>query len=148
MPLPSKDAIAHPDPRAAELAERGRRFGLTESLGPIPKRDPGWKRPSRRRVLAIRDRLRRMYGRPVNEPHGHPIAELVRTILSQNNEADSGARAAAVAISPGSRDSRAHALGALASPAATPARSTAGRIASAARNHATITRASHGAISV
>jgi endonuclease-3 len=35
-------------------------------------------------VLAIRDRLREMYGRPVNEPHGHPIAELVRTVLSQN----------------------------------------------------------------
>jgi endonuclease III len=25
-----------------------------------------------------------MYGRPVNKPHGHPIAELVRTVLSQN----------------------------------------------------------------
>jgi endonuclease-3 len=25
-----------------------------------------------------------MYGQPVNHPHGHPIAELVRTILSQN----------------------------------------------------------------
>ena len=24
-----------------------------------------------------------MYGRPVNEPHGHPIAELVKTVLSQ-----------------------------------------------------------------
>jgi endonuclease-3 len=35
-------------------------------------------------VLAIRDRLRELYGRPVNRPHGHPIAELVRTILSQN----------------------------------------------------------------
>jgi endonuclease-3 len=35
-------------------------------------------------VLAIRDRLRQLYGRPVNRPHGHPIAELVRTILSQN----------------------------------------------------------------
>ncbi len=33
---------------------------------------------------AIRDRLRELYGRPVNDPHGHPIAELVRTILSQN----------------------------------------------------------------
>ena len=43
-----------------------------------------WRRPSRRRVRAIRDRLRELYGRPVNEPHGHPIAELVRTILSQN----------------------------------------------------------------
>jgi endonuclease-3 len=35
-------------------------------------------------MRAIRDRLRQMYGRPVNEPHGHPIAELVRTVLSQN----------------------------------------------------------------
>jgi endonuclease III len=44
----------------------------------------GWRRPRRARVRAIRDRLRELYGRPVNEPHGHPIAELVRTILSQN----------------------------------------------------------------
>ncbi len=50
----------------------------------IPKRDPGWRRPPRRRVLLIRDRLRELYGRPVNEPHGHPIAELIRTVLSQN----------------------------------------------------------------
>jgi endonuclease III len=35
-------------------------------------------------VRAIRNRLRVLYGRPVNDPHGHPIAELVRTILSQN----------------------------------------------------------------
>ena len=47
-------------------------------------RETGWKRPRRARVLAIRDRLRELYGRPVNHPHGHPIAELVRTILSQN----------------------------------------------------------------
>ena len=44
----------------------------------------GWKRPRRARVRAIRDRLREMYGRPVNEPHGHPIAELVKTVLSQH----------------------------------------------------------------
>jgi endonuclease-3 len=43
-----------------------------------------WKRPRRARVRAIRDRLRELYGRPVNRPHGHPIAELVRTVLSQN----------------------------------------------------------------
>jgi endonuclease III len=43
-----------------------------------------WKRPDKRRIRAIRNRLREMYGRPVNDPHGHPIAELVRTILSQN----------------------------------------------------------------
>ena len=43
-----------------------------------------WRRPPKRRVRALRDRLRQLYGRPVNEPHGHPIAELVRTVLSQN----------------------------------------------------------------
>ncbi len=43
-----------------------------------------WSRPRRARVRAIRDRLREIYGRPVNEPHGHPIEELVRTVLSQN----------------------------------------------------------------
>lgn len=42
------------------------------------------RRPTKRRVRAIRDRLRELYGRPVNEPHRDPIAELVRTILSQN----------------------------------------------------------------
>jgi endonuclease-3 len=42
------------------------------------------RRPEKRRVRAIRDRLRHLYGRPINEPHGHPIAELVRTVLSQN----------------------------------------------------------------
>ena len=44
----------------------------------------GWRRPRRERVRAIRNRLRTIYGRPVNHPHGHPIAELVRTVLSQN----------------------------------------------------------------
>jgi endonuclease III len=43
-----------------------------------------WRRPRKDRVRAIRDRLREMYGRPAWKPHGHPIAELVRTILSQN----------------------------------------------------------------
>jgi len=35
-------------------------------------------------VIAIRDRLRGMYGRPRNEPHSDPVHELVLTILSQN----------------------------------------------------------------
>ena len=35
-------------------------------------------------MIAIRDRLRKAYGRPVNDPHRAPIDELVRTILSQN----------------------------------------------------------------
>lgn len=43
-----------------------------------------WKRPQKRRVRAIRDRLRQLYGRPVNHPHGNPVHELVKTILSQN----------------------------------------------------------------
>jgi len=34
--------------------------------------------------MAIRDRLRDMYGRPRNEPHGDPVHELVLTMLSQN----------------------------------------------------------------
>jgi endonuclease III len=43
-----------------------------------------WKRPDRRRVRAIRDRLREMYGVPEAEPHGDPIAELIKTVLSQH----------------------------------------------------------------
>ena len=35
-------------------------------------------------MRAIRDRLRELYGRPAAEPHGRPIEELVRTVLSQN----------------------------------------------------------------
>ncbi len=42
-----------------------------------------WKRPTRARVRRIRDRLREMYGRPLNLPHRRPVDELVRTILSQ-----------------------------------------------------------------
>jgi endonuclease III len=43
-----------------------------------------WRRPSRKRVRAIRDRLREIYGRPRNRPHQGPVEELVRTVLSQN----------------------------------------------------------------
>jgi len=35
-------------------------------------------------VLAIRDRLREMYGVPAEEPHGDPVGELVKTVLSQH----------------------------------------------------------------
>lgn len=44
---------------------------------------PAWKRPPRRRVRAIRDRLRERYGVPLSVPHRKPVDELVRTILSQ-----------------------------------------------------------------
>jgi endonuclease III len=35
-------------------------------------------------VRTIRDRLRLIYGVPLAEPHGHPIAELILTVLSQS----------------------------------------------------------------
>lgn len=43
-----------------------------------------WKPPARARVLRVRDRLREIYGIPLLAPHGHPIAELVLTVLSQS----------------------------------------------------------------
>jgi endonuclease-3 len=43
-----------------------------------------WKRSSARRVRAVRERLRLVYGTPSARPHGHPIAELVLTVLSQS----------------------------------------------------------------
>jgi endonuclease-3 len=43
-----------------------------------------WRQPSARRVRAIRDRLRLVYGIPLARPHGHPIAELILTVLSQS----------------------------------------------------------------
>ena len=43
-----------------------------------------WKPAGRRRVRAIRDRLRRAYGRPVPRPHRAPLDELILTVLSQN----------------------------------------------------------------
>jgi endonuclease III len=41
-------------------------------------------RPSPRRVRALRDRLRALYGRPVARPHGDGVGELVLTVLSQS----------------------------------------------------------------
>ncbi|HEY3828138.1 MAG TPA: endonuclease III [Solirubrobacteraceae bacterium] len=46
--------------------------------------DPAWKRPTSRRVRAVRDRLRLVYGIPGWKAHGHPIAELILTVLSQS----------------------------------------------------------------
>lgn len=43
-----------------------------------------WKQPTRRRVRAIRDRLRKFYGRPFLRAHRAPLDELVLTVLSQN----------------------------------------------------------------
>ncbi|HWE58919.1 MAG TPA: DNA lyase [Solirubrobacteraceae bacterium] len=43
-----------------------------------------WEMPPRRRVYAIRDRLRRVYGIPILRPHGDGLAELILTVLSQS----------------------------------------------------------------
>jgi endonuclease-3 len=51
-------------------------------MPPVPRRD--WVPPSARRVRALRDRLRLVYGRPVAPPHHRPVDELVLTVLSQS----------------------------------------------------------------
>jgi endonuclease III len=43
-----------------------------------------WRAPAPARVGRIRDRLREVYGIPLMAPHGHPIAELILTVLSQS----------------------------------------------------------------
>lgn len=43
-----------------------------------------WRRPARRRVVAIRDRLREVYGVPIMAPHRQPLDELILTVLSQS----------------------------------------------------------------
>ena len=58
--------------------------GRATSTPPALPRAEGWRRPSRKRVRAIRDRLRELYGSRRNDPHGDPVHELVLTILSQN----------------------------------------------------------------
>jgi len=56
-----------------------------DASGPATVDDPArWKRPAPRRVRAIRDRLREVYGVPIAPPHGHPIGELILTVLSQS----------------------------------------------------------------
>jgi endonuclease-3 len=51
-------------------------------LATVPRAQ--WSRPPARRVRAIRDRLRLVYGRPVVVPHRRPVEELVLTVLSQS----------------------------------------------------------------
>src|SRR5437588_7434139 len=43
-----------------------------------------WRPPRRARVVRVRERLREVYGVPLMRPHGHPIAELILTVLSQS----------------------------------------------------------------
>jgi endonuclease-3 len=47
-------------------------------------RKGAWRPPAHARVLRIRERLREVYGVPLMAPHGHPIAELILTVLSQS----------------------------------------------------------------
>jgi endonuclease-3 len=50
-----------------------------------PVADPrGFTPPSARRVRAIRDRLRKVYGVPAAPPHHRPVDELILTVLSQS----------------------------------------------------------------
>ena len=43
-----------------------------------------WTPPTRRRVRALRDRLRLVYGQPSAPPHRQPLDELILTVLSQS----------------------------------------------------------------
>jgi len=43
-----------------------------------------WTPPTRRRIAALRERLRAIYGTPVMAIHEDPLAELVLTVLSQS----------------------------------------------------------------
>ncbi len=43
-----------------------------------------WTPPTAARVKRITGRLREIYGAPLMAPHGHPIAELILTVLSQS----------------------------------------------------------------
>jgi endonuclease-3 len=51
-------------------------------MPPVPRGE--WTPPSARRVRALRDRLRLVYGRPLAPPHRRPLDELVLTVLSQS----------------------------------------------------------------
>ena len=52
-------------------------------MSPAAARPP-WGRPPARRVRAIRDRLRSVYGVPDAAPHEAPLDELILTVLSQS----------------------------------------------------------------
>ena len=51
-------------------------------MATVPRRE--WTMPSSRRVRALRDRLRLVYGRPLAPPHRRPLDELILTVLSQS----------------------------------------------------------------
>jgi endonuclease-3 len=74
---------------ARDAAPRRRRVAVTlapvsRHRGRVTTARAAWRRPSPRRVRAIRDRLRELYGIPAAPPHGRPLDELVLTVLSQS----------------------------------------------------------------
>jgi endonuclease-3 len=76
--MPSRPA-PQPVSTGARLTETRKR--------PVPQTGrpaPLWAAPARRRVYAVRDRLRLLYGIPRAEPHGDGLAELILTVLSQS----------------------------------------------------------------
>ena len=57
---------------------------VSADAGPGQGTAAGWQPPSRRRVRAVRDRLRLLYGIPLATPHGDGLGELTLTVLSQS----------------------------------------------------------------
>ena len=55
---------------------------MSAKIATVPR--AAWSPPAPRRVRAIRDRLRLVYGRPVAPPHGKGLEELILTVLSQS----------------------------------------------------------------
>jgi endonuclease III len=55
---------------------------VSPKLATVPRAE--WAPPEPRRVRALRDRLRLLYGRPVAPPHGRGLEELILTVLSQS----------------------------------------------------------------
>jgi endonuclease III len=66
------------------VADGGHQARISGYRGAVAATKAKWTKPTRRRVRAIRDRLREVYGIPRMAPHGDPIAELVLTVLSQS----------------------------------------------------------------
>ena len=62
----------------------GARMSLSAPRPSVRRSPEHWRPPRRARVQRVRDRLREVYGTPLMRPHGHPIAELVLTVLSQS----------------------------------------------------------------
>ena len=80
-------ASVHPTPqqrRSSPGSATPPRCPATPPRRPARTGGQEWRPPSRRRVRAVRERLRALYGIPMLAPHGHPIAELVLTVLSQS----------------------------------------------------------------